>query len=444
MNNNNIFIPKVSNKRDIIRLICGYLNTHGGGSINIGFDHNAHLIGVNSNIYDDLNSAIKSINPDPTKHIRFHHDEIFTTADGKIGFFIIVEQGSALYEFEGNYYIVQSNLLYSYKEHDKAKMLAEYTASKLPPIKEFLPSDRTQKIELLKTLDKNTVGIYTIGELPKGNYLYKYLDLETFLISLKNDTIRFVEPTMWQDKYESRFYNANYSQITDKASNTPFLYACCFTYSGENEAAWKVYSYQKKGIGSHCVELRINRNKLRKQLVSHLTNCNIYIGKVEYINSYYINTLHAPNEIIDGVKNPTKYYSTYFKNFNLYSYLNLLLLKREAFLHEKEIRFFIIPNDADSRKKSYYNNDELEKKSEPEDIKIDWLDIIEYIQIDSSCSEIEFEILSDRINNLIDARKDLSDDHKKMLKKKLTPTKFNVYGKAEHITIGKDIIKTSK
>lgn len=54
---------------------------------------------------------------------------------------------------------------------------------------------------------------YYIGNREKQMYIYKYMDIETAILCLKNNNIRFVEPTLWQDKYESRFYTADYSKI---------------------------------------------------------------------------------------------------------------------------------------------------------------------------------------------------------------------------------------
>ncbi|WP_337671680.1 AlbA family DNA-binding domain-containing protein [Prevotella sp.] len=40
--------------------------------------------------------------------------------------------------------------------------------------------------------------------------VYKYMTIEAFLMSLYTKTWRFFEPSKWNDKYEQRFYCANY------------------------------------------------------------------------------------------------------------------------------------------------------------------------------------------------------------------------------------------
>ena len=439
-----LFLPKVETPRYVAKLVCALLNTHKTAYIYIGQAKNTtDWIGIEKSVFDSIENALNSITPSVFGDLVYWDTNFsYETVDGKIVSAIIIEKSSSLYQLEDSlsfYYLYVKNKIITYSDSTDIIKMSNYLLSGLPYILNYEPSNTEKRSEQKKTQEDNKVEIHTIGDLPKGNYFYKYVDLETLLKSLKYNTVRFVEPTFWADKYESRFYNANYSSIHAPISETPFLYAYCLTYSRENEAAWKIYSYQKKGLGAHCVELRINRNRFREHLIKNLKNCKVFLGKVLYMDTAEINVLHARHRIKDGVENPTKHYDTYFSHFCLYSYLNLILLKRNAFTHEKEIRFFIIPNDADIHEKSHYENGKLEKKSEPLDIKIDWLDVIDAIQIDSNCSEIEIEILTDKINALIDARKDLTKKAKAELKKKLEPSPFDVYGKAEEIIIGEDI-----
>ena len=48
---------------------------------------------------------------------------------------------------------------------------------------------------------------------------YKYMSLDSFIVSLVNHTWRFVEPKKWKDKYEGRFYNADYSKVLTGDNN---------------------------------------------------------------------------------------------------------------------------------------------------------------------------------------------------------------------------------
>lgn len=102
-----------------------------------------------------------------------------------------------------------------------------------------------------------TKNCFYVGDRKKQRFMYKYMDIETAIKCLKSNNVKFVEPTLWPDKYESRFYTADYSKVVeDPKAKTPKLYSCCFTFSRASEAAWKTYSYEKTGLASRCVRCR--------------------------------------------------------------------------------------------------------------------------------------------------------------------------------------------
>ena len=99
---------------------------------------------------------------------------------------------------------------------------------------------------------RNRIGSRIKEEAEEKKYyatVYKYMTIEAFLISLYTKTWRFFEPSKWNDKYEQRFYCANY-QIDGAKNATPQLFATCVTREKNSEAAWKVYSHGQ-GLGSH-------------------------------------------------------------------------------------------------------------------------------------------------------------------------------------------------
>ena len=74
-------------------------------------------------------------------------------------------------------------------------------------------------------------------------------------------------------------------------------------------------------------------------------------------------------------------------------------------------------------------------------MNINWLDILDSIQIDSNCSQVEQDILCNTINYLIDKRKKgLTEGERNELKQRLRPIPFDVYGKVANINVGENII----
>lgn len=199
--------------------------------------------------------------------------------------------------------------------------------------------------------------------------VYKYMTIEAFLINLYAKTWRFYEPNKWNDKYEQRFYCANY-QIEGAEYATPQLFATCVTREKNSEAAWKVYSHGQ-GLGSHCVQLELDIDKLRTELRNNgLTIAEI---PVEYKDEKYILELHN--------KGKSKDYTKYFTSFSVEKFLKLLTLKREAYSYEKELRLFAIPKEYAERSKG--------NKSQSKDLVIDWSKVIRKVRIDKACSDAE-------------------------------------------------------
>lgn len=215
-------------------------------------------------------------------------------------------------------------------------------------------------------------------------HAYKYMTLEAFTLSMLNGTWQFAEPTKWNDEYEGRFYRADYGAL--KVSNCPpKLFATCITGEKASEAAWKVYSHGQ-GLGSKCVQIKINMHRLRQELsIGISNNCfgtegTIYEGTVFYdLSDQEIDKL---NETVGA------YYDVFFDNFNTDSFLKLLLIKRKAYEYEKETRLFFVPKDYQTIDRTLRSG-----KGEVKNVKVNWKDIIEEIRVDKSCSQAELETI---------------------------------------------------
>lgn len=303
----------------------------------------------------------------------------------------------------------------------------------LPVLRSYTPHDKEQKYTFEKAKLDNQVEFNVVGLLPRGSNLYKYMDLESALLSLdktsqKKPNIRFVEPTSWDDQYEGRFYNATYDNILNDPVRAPFLYACCFSSKKENEAAWILYSHGKNGLAGRCVEFSLNRSKLRHQLVSNLRDCTLYIGAVNYQSMTMIDNLHLPNITLNGVIKKNEDYYKYFEKFSREKYINLLLLKRPAFEHEKEVRIFIVPNSPNKSKTRRDSNGNLPQPATPKFVDIDWIDVIEEIRIDKNCSDYEKRLLQDSLNRLLQEKHNLvSPEYFQKLQSKIVLKEFDPY-----------------
>ena len=204
--------------------------------------------------------------------------------------------------------------------------------------------------------------------------IYKYMTLETFMTCLYTGTWRFFEPNKWQDKYESRFYCAEY-RFPNAHEAAPKLFATCVTRERNSEASWKVYA-GGTGLNQHCLQLELNLVEFRKQLQA--SDFLLEEKVVTYEHDVYIENLHKPNN---------RNYHIYFQPFSRRNFISLLSLKRKAYEYEKEVRFFLIPKDPQDER-SYGK-----QKSDYQDIPIEWAKLIKSARIDKHCSPAELKSL---------------------------------------------------
>ena len=204
--------------------------------------------------------------------------------------------------------------------------------------------------------------------------IYKYMTLETFMTCLYTGTWRFFEPNKWQDKYERRFYCADY-QFPNATEAAPKLFATCVTREHNSEASWKVYA-SGKGLSQHCLQLEINLIEFRKQLQA--SGFLLEEKEVTYQHDGYIESLHKP-----GNRN----YPLYFQPFTRSNFISLLSLKRRAYEYEKEVRFFLIAKDPQG------DRSHGKQKSDYRDIQIEWNKLIKSVRIDKHSSPAELKSL---------------------------------------------------
>lgn len=209
-------------------------------------------------------------------------------------------------------------------------------------------------------------------------YVYKYMDLEVAILSLQNKILRFVEPTCWLDKSEAYYYSADYSNVGNV--QIPKVYATCFTLSPNSEAAWKLYTYNKRGLGAKCVQFVINIDKLRNEL-SDSNGC-FYESDITYVDAV---------EFQDLWRKKSPHYSCFFDNFDVNSFLSLLLLKRNDFKHENERRILYVPA-VENGLRSVSPGKGRPSKGSFVDLVVHWNRIVSEVKIDASCSDLEFSL----------------------------------------------------
>lgn len=168
------------------------------------------------------------------------------------------------------------------------------------------------------------------------NRIFKNCSLENCLALLNNQNLFFASPIKWKDPFESRFLTNKFQLKNGEQVDSPWngrIFCTCMTETSTSEAYWEIYSSQQVGI---C--FAIYRDRLLSELETYCRNNPkdlVFIGKVEYQNAKDILTDISQNKFIK--KHITE------KGINDVNIaIRLLLLKRNAYEYEDEIRIFIV------------------------------------------------------------------------------------------------------
>lgn len=259
-------------------------------------------------------------------------------------------------------------------------------------VKELDIYNHTHFVELETNMNSGLFWRFNGNKRPRWEFVYKYMTLDAFIQCIEHGNIMFQEPCGWKDQFESRFYKAYYQKPQYNADDTPKIFSTCFTRARDCEASWKVYSNDEKGLKSRCVQIKIDVNALREQLLesarggnNHRDNakvkgvqCDVYEGEVSYKFSEY--------EILRFHETSSPFHAFFFNSFNLNHFIGLLLYKRPAYEYEKEVRYFMVPTTHEQRQNQ---TNKVEKLY----VDLDWGELIQMIRYDKNCSDSEIQAL---------------------------------------------------
>ena len=289
-----------------------------------------------------------------------------------------------------------------------------------------------------------------IGNFASGSSYYKYFTLENAIRCLDNDTIAFVEPSIWQDAYESLYYEADYSNVTSDDKTHPRVFCTCATNQKHDEPAWRIYS----GDDNICVQFEIDRPKFRLAILQALDDGDsVYEGTVQYTSKWTIENIGKRQKIDKKTKLlvPNKLYDEFVVNkhpFSIDNFINLLLLKRNDFAHEQETRFIIVKKDDldNNPEKAQEKIDEETTATGRKVIitrgktsvldNINWFEIIKSITINADVNTLPYKNLYHAVESMIKRNITVVSEQNRYLTK-LTPIFYTVYSKLQKMTIDK-------
>ena len=167
--------------------------------------------------------------------------------------------------------------------------------------------------------------------------VFKYMPLNRFVNSVKNNQLVFVSPESWYDPFEQLYHGIDCSSRGYITEDIACM--CVSEKSSTNEdACWRVYS----DVNDKAVRISIEQDVLLELLEEYASknDFEVYIGKANYsFLRQDIKSLHMKTSLKHPEYFPAK--------MNREHYLSLMLLKRKAFSYENEVRIFLVKDKID-------------------------------------------------------------------------------------------------
>ena len=146
-------------------------------------------------------------------------------------------------------------------------------------VMDYIPKshDKAQNEAFRNERNNHAKQYRQIGDFATGVSYYKYYPIATAIRCLENGTMAFVEPSRWNDAYESLYYEADYSLVAADYKTHPRVFATCATNQKYDEPAWRIYS----GKDNICVQFELDRFQFRHALLKAISDKDvIYEGEV--------------------------------------------------------------------------------------------------------------------------------------------------------------------
>jgi len=226
-----------------------------------------------------------------------------------------------------------------------------------------------------------------IGELNKQLQLRPYLHrielLDRFFQILDNKEIVMVQPKCWTDPMENIIFNARIIK-----NGVPFehpakdkIYGQCWSYDEDSYALWQIYTTKANdnGITMRHPGVRITTHLNRLEQLSGKNKGDFYYGVVNYLYKKEMANLPKDSEFVKCLQS-LKINDEHIKT---------LLIKRNSYRYEKEVRLLTVPDKALIDQK----NERICR------IKIEPLEFISSVRFDPSLTSAEFKNLKEQLVN---------------------------------------------
>ncbi|MGJ3440663.1 DUF2971 domain-containing protein [Pseudomonas sp. Je.1.5.c] len=212
-----------------------------------------------------------------------------------------------------------------------------------------------------------------LDEADLKKYVYRTIPYERLVELFTTAKNTLVKPILWEDTFEnftlkSKLINEAGQEIEYDIHNR--MYGQCWTLENSSDAMWRIYSSNKRSV-----RIRTTMEQLLDSLciaTIDRKHCEHCIGKVEYLAESKLTKKAKETFTLHGRITFGKLFSS-------------LLLKRNAFRHENEIRLIFCDWSAEAGKDALFKYD------------IEPNQLISQIMIDPRVSYDDFLTLKEKI-----------------------------------------------
>jgi hypothetical protein len=186
--------------------------------------------------------------------------------------------------------------------------------------------------------------------------VYRIFPRNRILQALTEKRLALVKPASWDDPFENFLLKAKAKIGKEEASLEELrakLYGQCWMMCPESDAMWRIYSkVPKKGTAEGLtdevgVKVRATVGKLFSALWAssdQKPELCFWVGKVQYLTQAEMDEVGADNDLMQGwAFDPTAK-----------GHAKSLLLKRDAFAHEHEVRLIFGANNGYDKAQPVY------------------------------------------------------------------------------------------
>lgn len=164
--------------------------------------------------------------------------------------------------------------------------------------------------------------------------IYRVFPYDYFLESLINKRLTLVKPSLWDDPFEEFLAKQNFlGPKGEKLTMNNFggsFFSQCWSFNKESDFMWRVYSPNNRGV-----KVKSDIKTLIDALVPSVNNGDLFkLGKVDYWNDNKIKKNFEDQDFLGKLL--------------INGYYHSLLIKKDSFLHEREIRIIFHSNSQNN------------------------------------------------------------------------------------------------